>query len=129
MAIRFLFCALLAGSMAQAQSVDLKNDNLSEGTTTIEIKKTRGTNQPTNVQPLWEIAEGTSDIQGETSAMNRAAKESWQKACNTWKKEFREDNKENKIINLNCGVPNCGGEAGNVVCTSKSTYKIKTKLN
>lgn len=129
--MRLILMALFIGGVAQAQTIDkIVNDNSSdESTTTIEIKKKKGAANTPAAQAIWEFSDGTADIQGETSAMNRAAKESWQKSCNSWKKEFREDNKENRIINLNCGIPNCGGDAGNVVCTSKATYKIKSKMN
>lgn len=76
----------------------------------------------------WEIVEGAAPVNGEPSAMNKAARESWKKACEEWKKEFREDNKENKIISISCGTPECSGAAGQKACSSTAKFKIKTKM-
>lgn len=116
------------GIYAFAQTGGVNLNEIDEGTTNIEIKKTKG-DKAVKGEPIWELADGAADIEGETGATNKDAKEAWTKACNTWKKEFRADNKENKIINMSCGTSTCGGEVGSKVCTSKATYKVKTKLN
>jgi hypothetical protein len=129
-----LFCSMLAagallGTGAAAQTVDAgKIDTEHEGTTTIQIKKSKNDEAPIVTQKTkWETQDGSADIEGEASATARDAKKAWQKACADWKKEIRDDNKENKVLNVNCGISNCGGEAGSKICTSKATYKIKTK--
>jgi hypothetical protein len=71
--------------------------------------------------------DGQADVEGEASATAKDAKKAWKAACADWKKEMKEDNKENKIISLSCGTASCSGEAGNKVCTSTATYKIKSK--
>lgn len=121
----FLFSA-----WAMAQSVDVKKiDADEEGSTTIRIEKNKNPNAITATTNKWELQDGTADVEGEASASAKDAKKAWLKACNEWKKEFREDNKENKVLNLNCGVSNCGGEAGSKICSSKATYKIKTRVD
>lgn len=122
--------ALLVPTMALAQSVNVKDVDAGgeEGTTTIQIKKTKGA-EAAKAEALWEIADGSADIEGEPAAMNKEARATWKTACDAWKKEFRTDNKENKIISMSCGTPACAGDAGNKICTSKATYKIKTKLS
>jgi hypothetical protein len=122
-----LAALLVFGVTAFAQT-GVNLNELEEGTTNIEIKKTRG-EQVKKGEALWELADGTAEIEGEAGATNKDAKDAWKKACEGWKKEFRADNKENKIIAMNCGQSTCGGDAGSKVCTSKATYKIKTKLN
>jgi hypothetical protein len=120
----------LTGSWALAQTVDPgKLDADHEGTTTIQIKKSKNDDPPFNAKKIkWETQDGSADIEGEASATAKDAKKAWQKACADWKTEIREDNKENKVLNISCGVSSCSGEAGSKICTSKATYKIKTKM-
>ena len=107
------------------KDVDIKNGN--ESTTTIEIKKGKpGAPAAAN---QWETTDGNADVEGEAGATNKTAKANWKKSCEDWKKEIRAENKENKVISLNCGAMNCAGEAGAKVCTSKSAFKIKTRVN
>jgi hypothetical protein len=111
-----------------AQSVDVKDiDSAGAEDTTIEIRKSKAVEKKSNAE--WELAEGTSDVQGEGAAMNREAKKNWKKACDDWKVEFRNDNKENKIISVSCGTPACTTESGTVTCSSTATYKVKSRLN
>lgn len=118
-------CALLFSIFASAQQIDVKGvDAESEGSTTIEIKK-NAKDAPTKAK--WETNDGQADVEGEASATAKDAKKAWKAACADWKKEMKEDNKENKIISLSCGTASCSGEAGNKVCTSTATYKIKSK--
>lgn len=129
--MRHLILALAFGSgAALAQTVDIKDVAAPAGdeTTTIEIKKGKA-DELKKEEALWEVQDGTSDLEGETSATAKDAKAAWKKACEDWKKEFRNDNKDNKILNISCGTPTCGGDAGNKTCSSQATYKIKTKLN
>lgn len=114
--------------LAFAQKVDIKDvDSQGQESTTIEIKKGKP-GQPMPGQVTWELAEGSIELTGETAATTKEAKAEWKKECLSWKKEFREENKDNKVIAIGCGVPTCTGDAGSKVCTSKTTYKVKTKI-
>lgn len=127
-ALVLLFTLVFAGAL-QAQTVDIKDAaGGDQESTTIEIKKGKKS-EVTKTENKWEIQDGTADVEGESAATNKEAKAAWTKACNDWKKEFRSDNKENKILAMSCGNANCGGDAGSKVCTSKATYKIKTQIN
>ena len=102
-----------------------------EGTTTIRIEKgpnATHTSLPA-AQRKWEVQDGEVDVEGEASATAKDAKKAWQKACADWKKEIRDENKENKVVSLNCGSANCSGEAGSKICASKAIYKIKTRVD
>ncbi|MGE0764800.1 MAG: hypothetical protein AB7N80_16120 [Bdellovibrionales bacterium] len=127
-----LFTLLFAPLFALAQNVDVKGVDASsskEGeTTTIEIRKGKAA-EAAKGEAQWEVTTGDADIAGETAPVAKEAKANWTKACNDWKKEFRQDNKENKVISMSCGIPDCAGDAGNKTCTSKASYKIKTRLN
>ena len=118
-------------SLAWAETVDIKDVSTTPSdeasTTTIEIKKAKpGTVGTTN---QWEVTDGNADVEGEAGATQKDAKANWKKSCADWKKEIREENKDNKVISLNCASMACSGEAGSKICTSKATYKIKTKVN
>jgi hypothetical protein len=127
---------LLTFQFVQAQNVGLKVDDISvEEGTTIEIKKGVRPAQNGNVvvtppnAPLFEITEGEESIDGDGAPLLKEARNNHKKACAEWKKEFKEMNKENKIITMNCGKPACATEAMETVCTSKATYKMKVRLN
>jgi hypothetical protein len=124
-------CGGAFGNLALAQTVDVKSlDADKEGTTTIEIKKGKPSDPaaPTaSTAPKWTTEQGNADVEGEPGATAKDGRAEWKKACEDWKKEFRADNKDNKIVSMNCGSASCSGDAGNKTCTSKATYKIKTK--
>jgi len=127
--MKHLALIALFSACAQAQTVDVKDvKSEDEGTTTIEIRK-GSKNNPAKSDSLWEVQDGDAEIAGDPQAMEREARKAWKDACSEWKKEFRSDNKDNKIISMNCGTPNCTGEVGKKTCTSKATYKVKTKMN
>src|SRR5688572_3541084 len=103
-----LVFTLVFSGMLSAQTVDVKDVSTKTGdeeSTTIEIK--RGKKADAKVENKWEIQDGVADLEGENGATNNEAKLSWTKACNNWKKEFRTDNKDNKILNLSCGTASC----------------------
>jgi hypothetical protein len=75
----------------------------------------------------WITETDTVDIDGDIGALASDARKNWQAACDNWKHEFREDNKDSKIITLTCGSPTCSGDVGSKSCHSKATYKIKTR--
>ena len=116
-------------SAAWAQKVDLK-DLDTQDSTTIEIRKGKGgTAAAEKCQPVWEVVDGTSDISGEPGVSAKDANQSWKKACDAWKKEFRADNKGNNVISAECGVPSCSTDAGSRTCVSTAKYKVKTRLD
>lgn len=116
-----------------AQNVGLKVDDISvEEGTIIEIKKgvkSSGSIGTLVSAPLFEITEGEESIDGDGAPLLKEARNNHKKACADWKKEFKEMNKDNKIITMNCGKPACATEAMETVCTSKATYKMKVRLN
>jgi hypothetical protein len=126
---RLFFALVLFGSpVAFAQTVDVKDVSTDAENTTIEIRK--GKQAEVEKKNAWEVHEATADIEGEISATEREAKAAWKKACDEWKKEVKkEETAENKILSPNCGDKTCGGEVGQKTCSSKGTYKIKTKVN
>lgn len=120
-------CSLLM-SPAFAQSVDVKDVKTDGDATTIEIRKGKA-GEAAKCDALWDVQDGAAEVMGEPASMNREARANWKTACNEWKAEFRADNKDNKIISINCGVPSCSGDTGAKSCVSKASYKVKTRLN
>lgn len=128
---RIFVLALFVPFFALAQHVDVKNVDASgdaDSTTTIEIRKGKAAQEAAK-DAKWEVTRGDADISGETAPINREAKANWKKACDEWKKEFRADNKDNKILSMSCGTPDCSGDAGNKVCNSKAAYILKTRID
>ncbi len=125
-----LLFLMSASAVAHAQEVDVNKINAnSEGTTTIQIRKEKN-DAPTRIGGAkWQVHDGSSDIEGDSSATEKEAKKAWGAACDKWKTDFRADNKENKIINISCGRAVCEGEAGSKVCVSKATYTVKTPVD
>lgn len=122
------FFVLVFAPLAFSQSVDVKDVAAGDSeTTTIEIRKGKKAESAKGAQ--WEVVDGSADIEGDEAPMKRAARKNWKQACKNWKQELRKDNKENKIISMNCGKPDCQGQGGGTICTSQATYKIKTKLD
>lgn len=110
---------------AAAQSVDVNDVSTQESdSTTIEI--TKGKNDLKDKD--WEVVEGAVPINGDPAPMSKAARRNWQKACNEWKKEFREDNKENRVISVSCGSPECSGPVGQKSCASTARFQVKTRI-
>lgn len=126
-----LLCLTLIPTIVFAQKIDLKDVDADSDSTTIEISKGRknsnGNNE--NCKAIWEVTEGNADISGDGATMMAEAKKNHKKACEDWKKEFRQDNKDNKVISVNCGVPSCASEAMEKVCVSKASYKVKTRID
>lgn len=131
--MRILTLILFLFSVAQAQKVGVNIDdvNAEEGTT-IEIKKRSGDAYGATVkpnEPLFEITQGEEDLVGDGAPLLKEARNNWKKSCNDWKKEFKEMNKLNQILTMNCGKQVCATEVMETTCSSKATYKLKVRLN
>jgi hypothetical protein len=89
--------------------------------TTISIEKGKKSNYK-----HYAISEGEHDLTGDKDVVAKSAEFNWKRECNEWKKEFRADNKDNKIISVTCGKMSCSKEGVETTCTSMARYKIKT---
>lgn len=96
------------------------NDMDTTQDTTISIKK-----GATAATKKWQLTEGEEEITGDKAALLKEAEKNWKSACNDWKKEFKEMNKENKIVSMNCGKMVCSKEGVESTCVSKATHKVK----
>lgn len=80
------------------------------------------------VKPVDEVLSGTAEIEGEAAPLIKAARANHKKACEEWKKEVQELNKQNQVLSLNCGSTDCAQQSSALtVCRSTGSYKIRLK--
>lgn len=90
--------------------------------------------QKTNTASLnrdYEIMSQEEDIAGDLVAGTEKAFKAWKDACAEWKKEVRENNKGNQIIQLNCGKPVMDrgmSSTGQYRYESKAVSKVRVKI-
>lgn len=113
---------LLFTMSALAQTAAIK-DIPADGDTNIAITKGK------NLQQNYEITQGAEEIQGDPAILSADARTSWKQACADWKKEVKENNKDNQVIAISCGSVRCDKkDATEITCMSDGTYKIKTRI-
>ncbi len=109
-------------SMMVSAEVGVKVDKIdSNQDTTISIQKGRAT-----VHKRYLLAEGEQEIVGDVDVVRKSAEMNWKKECNEWRKEFRADNRDNKIISVSCGRMKCNKDGVETTCASTAKYKVKT---
>ncbi len=122
--MKMMMAILLTSVFAQAQTASVKDipaDQDSE--TTISVSK------GSKAQAQYEITAGTAEVEGDPEILVTAARKSWKAACNDWKKELKELNKENQVLALSCNSMKCAkDESSATVCRSEGTYRIKTRV-
>lgn len=121
---KLFFVVTLAASFAGAQSVNV-SDVAAEDNTTIEIRKGE---KAKLAEKMYEITEGTADIDGDASSLLKEARNNWKKACEDWKKDLVELNKENQVLSRDCGKMTCSTAAMESTCTSQAKYRLKVKI-
>jgi hypothetical protein len=133
--LKILLTGLFLSLSAQAQNVNINDVNADDAEeTTISIRKgsTKPTQQvvaPEKAKATYEITEGTEEVTGEGDLLDKPAKANWTKACDSWKKEFKANNKDNQVLSINCGSPSCSKDGQDTVCKSMASYKLKVKLS
>ncbi|MNJ91241.1 hypothetical protein D3C87_88890 [compost metagenome] len=118
---KLILALSLLSSMAFAQKVGVKDIPAGEDTT-IEIKK------GSRSDIVWEVTEGSDEIEGDAAPLLQTARANWKTACADWKKEVKDLNKENPVLALNCGRMQCVTEAMESTCRSTGKYKIKVRV-
>jgi hypothetical protein len=121
-----MFIELLLSGLVYAQQPTLSGIPTDQETT-ISIKK--GAQAASKTCSRFEIIKGDAEIAGEAELLSKPARGAWKKACDEWKKETKELNAENRLISLNCGVPECGKmPTGESQCSSKGTYQVRVRV-
>ena len=120
--VLFIILTLGLFSTVTAEEVGLKVDKINaQEDTTISISKG---NKKTD-RKKYTIAEGEDQITSDKEVVKKEAQQSWKMACSDWKKEFRDLNKDNKIISMSCGVMNCTKDGVESTCASVAKYKVR----
>ncbi len=114
------FVALAA--VAQTTSINDIPTN-SDGDTQITIGKGSGSRDRD-----FDIINGSGDVSGDTSPLSKGARDNWKKACAEWKAEIKDLNKENQVLALNCGNPDCKKEQHGTTCSSVGNYQLKVRI-
>jgi hypothetical protein len=121
-----LVMAVLVSSPLWAQKTAVTDIPMDE-TTTISIKKGDAS---AKCEKMFEIVEGTGQIEGDPSVLVKEARASWKLACTQWKKEVKDMNQESKVMMMDCGKVTCSQQSSEgQVCRSEGNYKVKTKVN
>ncbi len=129
-----LFLTLSFVNICYAEKVDVNVNGIDpksdgEDTTLIQIQKTKTIKELPTQHSKFAITEGQEDVIGDGAILSKQAKENWKKACKEWKAELKENNKGNQVLSSNCGLAVCASETNETVCRSKSTYKLKVKVD
>lgn len=105
-----------------AEEVGVKVDQINtDQDTTISIKK----GDSATAKKKYVLTEGEEDISGDKDVIKKKAENNWKTACADWKKEFKELNKDNKIVSVSCGKMICTKEGVESTCVSKATHKVR----
>lgn len=77
----------------------------------------------------FTIISDKAEVAGEPLLADADARESWKKACEQWKAEMRDLNKDNQLIALSCGTPRpTRSENANTIYRSDGTYKVRVRV-
>ena len=129
--VALILISLGSISFGETQSPTLNNIPVdTEQETTISVKK--GPPSAQAGKKVWEIQNGTSEIAGDPELMEKEARQNWKKACESWKKELKELNTDNKIISMSCNSPKCekatGALATQIICKSIANFTLKVRM-
>jgi len=92
---------------------------------TITIHQATAQTPPPSGQ--FEVIDVSGQIVGDLQLNSDTAREKWTKACQEWKAETKDLNKNNEVLGINCNNPSCNLiDASKWQCTSTGTYKVKT---
>lgn len=121
-----LLSLAFASTFAWAQKAGVKvSDIPTSGDTSIVIKK--GVVNTTLV-PDYDVITDKDEIFGDPSTNRSEAYTSWKSACQEWRKEMRDMNKENQILTLNCNSPTLQKDEYIYTFKSMGTFKIRVRI-
>ncbi len=119
-----LILTLVLSTSTFAQEVGVKVDKVdatSEEGTTISITKGKQSAKGKK----YTLSEGSDELVGDKDVVRKSAEKNWKKACTEWKSEFKEMNKENKIVSMSCGRMTCNKDGVETTCESVAKYKVR----
>ena len=79
-------------TFVHAQDIGVKVNSInSDQDTTISIKK-----GDSAIKKKYTISEGQEELSGDKDVLKKTAEKNWRKACDLWKSELKENNKESQ---------------------------------
>jgi hypothetical protein len=115
----------LTGTPSFAQKAQMKIEDIkADGDTTITVRK----GEKALPEKNYEIISGTDEISGDEEFDSKRALASWKEACDTWKKEIRELNTDNRVLVISCGAKKKATDGTKTTYTSSAHYKIRVKM-
>jgi hypothetical protein len=125
LSVGFVPAMFFAQELAAQEKVGLKVDGVDASeNTTIEIKK----GDKAKIDKQYEITEGTDELTGDAAALVQDARKNWKKACDEWKKEFKDLNKDNMILSMSCGSMSCTTVSMESTCKSQTKHKLRVQV-
>ncbi|MEO7165250.1 MAG: hypothetical protein ABI041_20190 [Bdellovibrionia bacterium] len=110
-------------AIAQESSVRISDIPTQEDTSVI-IKK-----GASSCGPDFEVVSGLDEVAGDPSSGSKESYGSWKSACEAWKKDTRQMNKENQVLSLNCNFPTLIRlNSGLNIYHSSASYKLKIRI-
>ncbi|MBI1861856.1 MAG: hypothetical protein HYR96_13160 [Deltaproteobacteria bacterium] len=124
--MRFVSIWLLISVMALAEKSSVKVEDIPSTSeeTNITIQKGSARKDCTR----YEIIDGHEDVFAGPEYDKTKALSNWKAACSEWIKNFREMNKENRVISVNCGQPIMSKEGDQTSYKSTASYKVRVMM-
>ena len=119
-----LFLLLTSFGAFGKDTSETKSSKLSESLEKKEIVK-----EVIREAPEFEFVSDTAEIAGDPHPGLKESYASWKEACENWKKEMKEMNKQNEILSLNCNAPSSSRQHdGLQIYRSNGSYKLKVRV-
>lgn len=113
-------------SWAKEDATIKVNDVTLEDNTQVTIKKEKASEHDDTNEFVFLSEKG--EILGDPEPGLKESYANWKKACEDWKIEVKELNKNNEVLSLNCNAPfSTRLSNGTQVYKSIGTYTVKTK--
>ncbi len=74
----------------------------------------------------FENIDGHAHVVGKPNPMPSQARENWVAACEQWKIETKDLNRNNIVMMMSCETPACGANDAMYSCESDAIFKVKT---
>ena len=123
--LRFTVGVVLLVGLAYGEKAGVRLDDLPVNQ---ETSITIGKGHPKKDCIVYELVEGREDVFGSPEFDKSKALSSWKLACNEWRQNLKELNKDNRVISINCSRPAMSKEGEQYLYKSSGIYKVRVKM-
>lgn len=74
----------------------------------------------------FEIIDGHANVAGRPNSSSTQARQNWEAACEQWKSETKDLNRNDQMMMISCDTPVCSFDNGYYTCSSNANFKVKT---